>query len=105
MKPANKIALILLTFFFGGFGGHKLYVKRYGQAALYLIFVWTGIPALVALVELIIYIIKPEDELANKYPDTLSAGATAGMIIGAIVVVVILMFVVGAVMGMMAGGL
>ena len=103
MKPANKVALILLTFFFGAIGGHKYYVKKHGLGVLYLIFIWTGIPSIVALVEFIIYIIKSEDELAEKYPDTLSAGATAGFIIGAMVVFIGLAVVVVLVAGTMIG--
>ena len=103
MKPANKIALVLITFFFGALGGHKFYVKKHGLGVLYLLFIWTGIPSLVALIEFIIYLVKSEQELAEAYPDTLSAGATAGFIIGAmvlaVVVVGVFVFVLGTMMG------
>jgi TM2 domain-containing membrane protein YozV len=42
---------ILLAFFLGSFGAHWFYLGRNGLGLLYLCFFWTGIPALVALVE------------------------------------------------------
>ena len=63
----NKIILVLLTFFLGGLGAHKLYLRKYVQAVLYLLFSWTGIPAFIALVEFIIYLVTDERTLAQKY--------------------------------------
>ena len=103
MKPANKIALVLITFFFGAIGGHKYYVKKHGLGVLYLVFIWTGIPSLIALIEFIIYLVKSEDELAEAYPDTLSAGATAGFIIGAMVLAMVLVGVGVFLLGTMLG--
>ncbi len=101
MNPVNKIALVLITFFFGGLGGHKLYVKKFGQGIVYLLFSWTGIPSLIALIEFIMYLIKSEEDLQAKYPDTLSAGATAGALIGVLigfaVLIAVLMMVLAAI--------
>jgi TM2 domain-containing membrane protein YozV len=66
----NKVALLLITFFLGGIGAHKFYVKKYGQGILYFLFCWTGIPGLVALVEFIIYCFRSESELQKRYPQT-----------------------------------
>ena len=103
MKPANKVALILITFFFGAFGGHKMYVKKFGLAVLYFLFFWTAIPSLIAFIEFIIYIIKSEEDLEAAYPDTLSAGATAGMIIGAMILAGVLLVGGIVVFGSMMG--
>ena len=65
--PPNKVALLLITFFLGGFGAHKFYLRRYLQGVIYLLFFWTGIPALVALVEFIIYALKSEADLQQQY--------------------------------------
>ncbi len=70
----NKVALLLITFFLGGLGGHRFYQKKYGLGVLYLLFFWTYIPALVALVEFFIYAFKSESELQQKYPETSSGG-------------------------------
>jgi TM2 domain-containing membrane protein YozV/type II secretory pathway pseudopilin PulG len=69
-EGVNKVALLLITFFLGGIGAHKFYVKKYGLGILYLLFFWTGIPGLVAFVEFISYCVKSETELQQRYPQT-----------------------------------
>lgn len=66
-SPVSKAVLLLLTFFFGGIGAHKFYLGKYWQGALYLIFFWTLVPALIALVEFVIYIFTGSDRLNEKY--------------------------------------
>ena len=63
----SKIAAALLAFFLGGLGAHKFYLGKVGQGILYLVFCWTGIPAIVALVEAILYIIASDSEFNAKY--------------------------------------
>ena len=92
-KGANKVALLLITFFLGGIGGHKFYLKKYAMGVLYLLFFWTAIPSLVALVEFIIYCVKDEAELQQRYPETSMAG---------LIVAVILPFVACAILGILA---
>lgn len=65
--PLNKVALLLVTFFLGGVGGHKFYLRKYLQGIIYLLFFWTAIPSLVAFVEFIIYAFKSEAELQQAY--------------------------------------
>ncbi|HEX9431710.1 MAG TPA: pilin, partial [Burkholderiales bacterium] len=77
-----KAVLLLLTFFGGGIGAHKFYLGKYWQGALYLIFFWTGIPALVALIEFIIYAFTSSERLNEKY--------TAGGSVLVIVIVLVL---------------
>jgi TM2 domain-containing membrane protein YozV len=83
-SPVSKALLLLLTFFFGGLGGHKFYLGKYWQGALYLIFFWTGIPALIALVEFIVYLFTGSERLNEKY----SANGSAVL---AVVIAVVLM--------------
>jgi TM2 domain-containing membrane protein YozV/Tfp pilus assembly protein PilE len=66
-SPVSKTALLLLTFFFGGIGAHKFYLGKYWQGALYLIFCWTMIPTLIALVEFFIYVFTDSERLNEKY--------------------------------------
>ena len=63
----NKTALLLVTFFLGGLGVHKFYTGRNLQGILHLLFVWTGIPALVSLIEFIIYAFTSSERLNEKY--------------------------------------
>jgi len=64
-KVVNKIVYILLALFLGGLGAHKFYSGRTGMGILYLVFCWTLIPAIVALIEAIIALFKPADTNGN----------------------------------------
>jgi TM2 domain-containing membrane protein YozV len=63
----SRLAAALLAFFLGGFGVHKFYLGRVGQGILYLLFFWTFIPAIVAFVEMIIYLTMTDEAFAAKY--------------------------------------
>ena len=63
----SRVAAILLAFFLGGFGVHKFYLGRVGQGILYLLFFWTFIPTILAIIEMIIYICKNDEDFARKY--------------------------------------
>jgi TM2 domain-containing membrane protein YozV len=66
-RQVSKAILLLLTFFLGCIGAHKFYLGKYWQGALYLIFFWTFIPSLVALVEFLIYAFTDSERLNEKY--------------------------------------
>lgn len=63
----NKIVAGILALFLGGIGAHKFYLGRIGQGILYLLFCWTGIPAVLGLIEGIIYLISSDENFAMKY--------------------------------------
>lgn len=63
----NRVVAALLAFFLGGFGVHKFYLGRVGWGIVYLLLFWTMIPAIVAFIEAIIYLIKSDEEFAAKY--------------------------------------
>lgn len=58
---------IILALFLGGFGAHKFYLGRVAAGVLYLIFFWTFIPAIIAFIEMIIYITMSDEAFAAKY--------------------------------------
>lgn len=87
----SKAVLLLVTFFFGGIGAHKFYLGKWWQGALYLVFFWTGIPALIALVEFIVYCFTSEERLNEKY----SAHGAAALVV----------VIVGVVFGVMMLGI
>lgn len=60
----SRIAAALLAFFLGGFGAHKFYLGQTGMGILYLLFCWTFIPAIIALVEFIL-LLTMKDEVFN----------------------------------------
>lgn len=61
-RPVKKVVYCLLAFFLGWMGAHKFYAGRTGMGLLYLIFCWTGIPAIIAFVEFFIGLFKATDE-------------------------------------------
>ena len=51
MVRKDATAAILLAFFLGSFGAHRFYMGEIGMGVLYLVFCWSLIPHLIALVE------------------------------------------------------
>lgn len=64
-KVVNKVVYLLLAFFLGGLGVHKFYAGKTGMGILYLLFCWTGIPSIIAIIEVIIAAFKPADAKGN----------------------------------------
>ena len=63
----NKTTAGLLALFLGGIGIHKFYLGKNGQGVVYLLFCWTLIPSIIALIEAIIYFSQSNDEFQQKY--------------------------------------
>jgi len=57
----------ILALFLGGIGAHKFYLGRGGQGLLYLVFCWTFIPGLIALIESISYFTMSRGDFDRKY--------------------------------------
>jgi len=81
-EGVSKTALLLLTFFLGGFGAHKFYLGKNWQGFFYLIFCWTWIPGLIALIEFVIYAFTSSDALQEKYTVKGSAGVIIAVVVG-----------------------
>jgi TM2 domain-containing membrane protein YozV len=47
----DEVVGILLALFLGTFGAHHFYLRRTGLGILYLCFFWSGIPAILGLIE------------------------------------------------------
>lgn len=82
---SNKIALLLVTLFLGGLGAHKFYTGRNWQGVIYLLFFWTGIPGIIALIEFFIYAFTSSEKLQEKYFRQGSGLVFITIIIGCIV--------------------
>jgi hypothetical protein len=63
----NRIAAALFALLLGGIGIHKFYLGRVVAGVLYLLFCWTLIPALIALIEGIVYLTMSDDAFRAKY--------------------------------------
>lgn len=63
----NKLAAGLLAIFLGDFGAHKFYLGKPGKGLIYLLFFWTGIPAIIGIIEGIIYLLSSEEDFQRKH--------------------------------------
>lgn len=63
----SKTTAGILAILLGGLGAHKFYLDRALQGILYFIFCWTFIPAVVSLVEGIIYLTMSDESFNAKY--------------------------------------
>lgn len=63
----SRVGAALFALLLGGFGIHKFYLGRIGQGIVYLLFCWTFIPALIAVIEGIIYLVMSEEDFHRKY--------------------------------------
>ncbi len=65
-SPKNRVVAGVLGILVGGIGVHKFYLGKVGLGILYLLFCWTGVPAVIGLVEGIIYLVQSDQEFAAK---------------------------------------
>ncbi|MBO0440410.1 TM2 domain-containing protein [Candidatus Enterococcus ikei] len=64
-RVVNKWIYFILAFFLGWFGVHKFYSGFTGKGIMYLVFSWTGIPAIIAFFTAIATLLKPADQNGN----------------------------------------
>jgi len=67
VRGRNRVAAALFAILLGAFGVHKFYLGKVGLGVLYLVFFWTAIPALVGLIEGIIYLTMSDMDFAAKF--------------------------------------
>jgi hypothetical protein len=67
VQGPSRVAAGLFALFLGGIGIHKFYLGRVGWGVVYLLFCWTLIPAIVALVEGIIYLSMTDRDFSARY--------------------------------------
>lgn len=63
----SKTTAGVLALFLGGLGAHKFYLGQNVLGVIYFLFCWTYIPALIGLVEAIIYFTMNDDQFHMKY--------------------------------------
>lgn len=63
----NRVVAAILALFVGGLGVHHFYLGNFVLGAVYLIFSWTFIPALIAIVEAIMMFVMSDEAFAEKY--------------------------------------
>jgi len=63
----SKVVAGVLAILLGVFGVHKFYLGKTLPGILYLLFSWTGIPAIVGFIEGILYLVSSDEAFAEKY--------------------------------------
>jgi TM2 domain-containing membrane protein YozV len=63
----NKLVAALLALFVGGLGIHRFYLGQTWLGIAYLAFFWTMIPAMVALIDAIVWLVWSEEKFNTKY--------------------------------------
>lgn len=66
-RRKDKVAAGLFAIMLGWMGAHKFYLGDVGMGLLYLLFFWTGIPAIAGFIEGIIYLAESDQEFDYKY--------------------------------------
>lgn len=61
----NKTIYCILIILFGSIGVHKFYAKKYVAGILYLSFVYTGIPEILTIIDLIYAVTRQKDDKGN----------------------------------------
>lgn len=61
----NKAVFVVLAIFFGAIGVHRFYLGNIGLGVLYLLFFWTMIPAIVALLEALVIGLRKDDRFSS----------------------------------------
>lgn len=63
----SKVVAGVLAILLGVFGVHKFYLGKTGMGLLYLLFSWTGIPAIAGFIEGILYLVSSDADFAEKH--------------------------------------
>lgn len=63
----SKTTAMVLAILLGGFGAHKFYLRDSGMGVLYILFCWTYIPGIIALIEFIVLATMSDQEFDVKY--------------------------------------
>jgi len=75
----SRLTAAALALILGGIGIHKFYLDRTTAGILYLLFCWTGIPALLAWFEGIAYLLKSDAAWAAEYGGPVRRPNAAGI--------------------------
>jgi TM2 domain-containing membrane protein YozV len=63
---SQSVATVLAAFV-GGIGIHRFYLRSPVTGIFYILFCWTGIPGLIALIETLVYAFMSQQNWARKY--------------------------------------
>lgn len=67
LTQKNRYLAAILALTFGWCGGHKFYLGQPGWGLAYLLFFWSGIPAMAGMVEAVWYLIMSEHQFQQRF--------------------------------------
>ncbi|MBN1929247.1 MAG: NINE protein [Chlorobiaceae bacterium] len=63
----NRFAASIFAILLGSLGIHKFYLGLSGWGIVYLLFCWTGIPAIAGVIEGVLLLVMSDEAFARKY--------------------------------------
>lgn len=63
----NRGVAIMLALLLGWVGFHRLYDGRVGSGVVMFLFFWTWIPCLIAIYDVVMYLVIGEERFQKKY--------------------------------------
>jgi TM2 domain-containing membrane protein YozV len=63
----NRGLTIILCFFAGAFGVHRMYLGQVTAGVMYLLFCWTGIPFLLAFIDFFVFLFMSDREFDRRF--------------------------------------
>ncbi len=63
---------IILAIFLGGVGAHRFYLGQMTAGVLMLLFFWTLIPAIIAIIDIVRYLVMGEAKFQRRYSSQIS---------------------------------
>lgn len=66
-QPRVKSTAALLAILLGGLGMHKFYMGQFWWGVIYIVFIWTLIPAIIGLIEGLNYLLMSEKVFQERY--------------------------------------
>lgn len=94
----SKTVAAVLAFLLGGLGVHRFYLRQW-WGIFYLLLCWTYIPAVVALVECLVFAFSDQEKWDDKYNEGIPGSGGSG---AAVVIAIVAVFVGVAVVGILA---
>ncbi|MGB7486769.1 MAG: NINE protein [Phormidesmis sp.] len=73
----NKVVAAVLALAVGWIGVHKFYLGQTGVGIIYLLFSWTGIPAVIAFFECIFLLVMDDRAFDAKYNHALAGSSSS----------------------------
>ena len=95
----SKVAAGVLALLFGGLGVHRFYLGQW-WGVFYLLFCWTYIPALIAIVEGIVFLLRNQERWDADYNEGLPGHGSSGA--GIVIACIVGAFVAIAFIGILA---